>query len=58
MFNSFPGGWLASRSAEREGWSQLPDLGYFAGLALHSEVAPNEEAANKIRTAFTGENMP
>jgi hypothetical protein len=31
----------------------LPDLGYFAGLALHSETAPNEEVANKTRTAFT-----
>jgi len=33
--------------------SQLPDFGYFSGLALHSEVAPIEEVANKIRTAFT-----
>ena len=31
----------------------MPDLGYFAGLALHSETAPNEEVANKTRTAFT-----
>jgi len=34
-------------------WSQLPDLGYFAGLAVHSVVAPNEEVTTKNRTAFT-----
>jgi hypothetical protein len=27
-------------------------------LALHSVVAPNEEVANKNRTAFTKENLP
>jgi hypothetical protein len=36
----------------------LPDLGYFAGLTLHSVAAPIEEVANKIRTAFTREIMP
>jgi hypothetical protein len=41
-----------------ENWSQLPDLSCFAGLALHSVTAPNEEVANQIRTAFTRENMP
>jgi hypothetical protein len=39
-------------------WSQLPDLGFLAGLALHSVVAPNEEVANKISTTFTRESMP
>jgi hypothetical protein len=33
-------------------------LGYFADLALHSATAPNEEIANKIRPAFTTENLP
>jgi len=58
LFASTFEGWLASRSAKRGGWSQLSGSGCFAGLALHSETAPNEEVANKIRTAFTRENMP
>jgi hypothetical protein len=36
----------------------LPDSGSFAGLALHSVVAPNEELANKNRTALTREKRP
>jgi hypothetical protein len=36
----------------------LPDLGCFAGLTLHSVTAPNEEVANKNRTAFTRESIP
>ena len=35
--------------------SQLPDSGYFAGLALHSVTAPNEEVTKQFRTSITRE---
>jgi hypothetical protein len=41
-----------------KGWSQLPDLGCFTGLAFHSVTAPNEEVATQNRTAFTKETVP
>jgi hypothetical protein len=39
-------------------WSQLSESVYYSVLAFHSVSPPNEEVANKNRTAFTRENMP
>jgi hypothetical protein len=35
-------------------WSQLPDLGCFAGLGLQSVIAPNEEVAIKFALHLRG----